>query len=64
MGRAVGEAVSRWLATAVGRVRIRVACGVVVDKAAPEKVFSEYFGILCQSFYPFLHHRNHPGLAK
>jgi hypothetical protein len=39
--------------------------GFVVDKAALEQVFSEYFGFLCQSpFHRFLHHHNHPGLAQ
>jgi hypothetical protein len=28
LGRAVAQAVSRWLPTAVARVRVRVACGV------------------------------------
>jgi hypothetical protein len=38
--------------------------GFVVDKAALEQVFSEYFGFPCQSFRQFLHHHNHPGLAQ
>jgi hypothetical protein len=37
--------------------------GIVVDKAALGQVFSEYFAFPCQSFHPFLHHHNHPGLA-
>jgi hypothetical protein len=38
--------------------------GFVVDKAALGQVFSEYFGFPCQSFYQFIHHLNHPGLAQ
>jgi hypothetical protein len=38
--------------------------GFVVDKAALEQVFSEYFGFPFQSFDQFLHHHNHPGLAQ
>jgi hypothetical protein len=38
--------------------------GFVVDKAALGQVFSEYFGFSCESFHQFLHHHNHPGLAK
>jgi hypothetical protein len=36
----------------------------VVDKAALEQLFSEYFGFPCQSFHQFLQHHNHPGLAQ
>jgi hypothetical protein len=37
----------------------------VVDKAALEQVFSEYFGFSLQSsFHQSLHHHNHPGLAQ
>jgi hypothetical protein len=63
MGRAIAEAVSRWLPTAAVRVRARVwQVGFVVDKVALEQVFSEYFGFPCQSsFDQILHHRNHPG---
>jgi hypothetical protein len=38
--------------------------GFVVDKAALVQVSSEYFGFPCQSFHPFLHYHNHPGLAQ
>jgi hypothetical protein len=38
--------------------------GFVVDKAALGRVFSEYFGFLCQSFHRFLHYHNHPGLTQ
>jgi hypothetical protein len=38
--------------------------GFVVDKVALGRVFSEYFGFLCQSlFHQILHHHNHPGQA-
>jgi hypothetical protein len=39
--------------------------GLVVDNAALEQVFSEYFGFACESsFHQFLHRHNHPGLAQ
>jgi hypothetical protein len=38
--------------------------GFVVDKAALEQVFSEYFGFPCQPFHRFLHYHNHPGLTQ
>jgi hypothetical protein len=63
-GRAVAQAVGRWLPTSATRVRVRAACGVCVDKAALGQIFSEYFGFPCQSFHQFLHHHNHPGLAQ
>jgi hypothetical protein len=62
-GRAIAEAVSRWLPTAVARVRARVwHVGFVVDKVAWRQVFSEYFGFTCQnrSFQQLLHSHNHP----
>jgi hypothetical protein len=59
-GRAVSQAVIRWLPTAAAR-----HVGFVADKAALEKIFSEYFCFPCQSsFHQFLHHHNHPGLAQ
>jgi hypothetical protein len=63
-GRAVAQAVSRWLPTAAARVRVRAAYGVCGGQSALGQVFSEYFGFPCQSsFHQFLHHHNHPGLA-
>jgi hypothetical protein len=63
--RAIAEEVSRWLPTAVARVRSRVwQVGFVVEKVASGQVFSEYFGFPCQnhSFHQLLHHHhNHPG---
>jgi hypothetical protein len=44
-GRAIAQAVSRWLPTAAARVRARVwQVGFVVDKMALGQIFSEYFG--------------------
>jgi hypothetical protein len=44
-GRAIAEAVSRWLPRPAARVRAWVwQVGFVVDKVASGKVFSEYFG--------------------
>jgi hypothetical protein len=55
---------SRWLPTAVARLRTLVwQVRFVVEKVASGQVFSEYFGFLCQnrSFHQLLHHHNHPG---
>jgi hypothetical protein len=39
--------------------------GFVMDKAAVEQVFSEYFRFQCQSsLQQFLHHHNRPGLEQ
>jgi hypothetical protein len=65
-GRAIAEAVSRWLPTAVARVRARVwQVGFVVDKMVPGQVYSEYFDFPCQSsFHQILHPHNHPGQVQ
>jgi hypothetical protein len=65
LGRAVAQAVSRWLPTAA-RVRVQAErAGFVVDKAALGQVSSKYFGFPCQSlFSQFIHHHIHPGLAQ
>jgi hypothetical protein len=57
VGRAIAEAVSRWLPTAAARVW---QVGFVVDKVASGQVFSEYFGFPCQnhSFHQILHHHH------
>jgi hypothetical protein len=48
IGRAIAQAVSRWLPIAATRVRIRAEhVGLVVDKVALGQVFSEYFGFPC-----------------
>jgi hypothetical protein len=52
VGRAIPEAVSRWLPTAAARVRARVwQVGFVVDKVASGQVFSEYFGFPCKTVH-------------
>jgi hypothetical protein len=64
-GSAAGQAVRRWLSTAAVLIHNRAEhVGFVLDKAALEQVFSEYFGFLCQSFHQFLYHHNLPGLAQ
>jgi hypothetical protein len=61
-GRAIAEAVSRWLPTAVARVQSRVwSSGICGGKVASGQVFSEYFGFPCHSFHQILHPHNHPG---
>jgi hypothetical protein len=62
-GRAIAQAVSRWLPTAAARVRVRAEhVGFVVGKVTMGQVSSEYFGFPCQSsFHQFLHPHNHPG---
>jgi hypothetical protein len=62
-GRAIAEAVSRWLTTAATRVW---QVGFVVDKLASGQIFSEYFGFPCQnrSFHKLLHPHNHPGQTR
>jgi hypothetical protein len=64
LGRAVAQAVSRWLPTAAARVRIRAAYGVCGGQSGTGAGFLEYFGFPYQSFHKFLHHHNHPGLAQ
>jgi hypothetical protein len=66
-GRAIAEAVSRWLPTAAARVRARVwQVEFVVDKVASGQVFSEYFGFPCQnpSSHQLLHPHNYPGQTR
>jgi hypothetical protein len=49
-GRAIAEAVSRWLPIAEARVGARVwQVGFVVDKVVSGQVFSEYFVFPCQN---------------
>jgi hypothetical protein len=45
-GRAIAEAVSRWLPTTVAWVW---QVGFLVDKVMSGQVFSEYFGFPCQN---------------
>jgi hypothetical protein len=64
-GRAMAEAVSRWLPTVAARVQSRVwQVGFVVDKVALGQVFSEHFGFPCHSFHQILHSHNHPGQVQ
>jgi hypothetical protein len=66
VGRAITQAVSRWLPTAAAQVRPR-SCRVVfvVDEVALGQVFSAYFGLPCQSsFHQTLHPHNHPGQVQ
>jgi hypothetical protein len=59
-GRAIAQAVSRWLPTAATRVWSSGICG---GQVALGQVFSEYFGFPCQSsFHQLLH--NHPHLSS
>jgi hypothetical protein len=66
VGRAMAQAVSRWLPTAAARIRPRSGhVGFVVDKVALGQVFSEYFGFPCQSsLHQILHPHNHPGQVQ
>jgi hypothetical protein len=46
MGRAIAQAVSRWLPTAAARFEPESGqVGFVVEKMALGQVFSEYFGL-------------------
>jgi hypothetical protein len=61
VGRAIAQAVSRWLPTEATRVQARaIDVGFVMDKVAPVQVFSEYYGFLCQfSFHQLIHIHHH-----
>jgi hypothetical protein len=65
-GRAIAQAVSRWLPTAAARFRTRVwQVGFVMDKVALGQVFSEHFDFVYQfSFHQILHHHNHPAQVQ
>jgi hypothetical protein len=53
-GRAIAEAVSRWLPAAAARVRAQVCqMGFVVDKVTSGQVFSKYFAFPCQKTVHF-----------
>jgi hypothetical protein len=53
LGRAVAQAVRRWLPTAAARVRVQAACGVCGGQSGTGAgVFSEYFGFPCQISTP------------
>jgi hypothetical protein len=62
LGRAIAQAVSRWLPTAAARGSspVLVMWDFVVDKVVLGQVFSEYFGFPCQSsFHQLLHDHHH-----
>jgi hypothetical protein len=65
-GRAIAQAVSRWIPTAAARVRSRVWSSLISGgQSGAGKVSSEYFGFPCQySFHKILHHYNHPGQVQ
>jgi hypothetical protein len=63
IGRAVAQAVSRWLLTEETRVRVW-SIGICGGQVALERVFSEYFGFPCKSsFHQILHHHKYPAQA-
>jgi hypothetical protein len=66
LGRAIAQAVSRWLPTAEAWIRARVQqVGFMVDKVALGMGFSEYFGFpRPSSFHQILHHHKHPGQVQ
>jgi hypothetical protein len=63
-GRAIAQAVSRWVPTSAARVRARVwSCGICGGQNGAGAVFSEYFGSPCQSsFHQLLH--SHPRISS
>jgi hypothetical protein len=65
IGRAIAEAVSRWLPIAVPGIRAWVwQVGFVVDKVVSGQIFSKYFGFHCQNrllHQLHYHHHHHPG---
>jgi hypothetical protein len=65
-GRAIAQAVSRWLSAAAARVAPGSGqMGFVVSKVALGQVFSEFFGFPCHSlFHIILHRHNHPGQVQ
>jgi hypothetical protein len=65
-GRAVAQAVSRWLPIAAARVRVWAEhVRFVVDTAEMGQVFSEYYVVHCQSsFHQILHPHNHSGQVQ
>jgi hypothetical protein len=65
LGRAAAQAVSPGFPPRRPGFASGQHVGFVVDKAALNQAFSEYFDFPCQSsFHQFLHHHNHPGLAQ
>jgi hypothetical protein len=57
-GRAVAQAVSRWLPTTVARVRVRATCGICGEQSGIgagflSQIFFEYFGSPADHFTSF-----------
>jgi hypothetical protein len=65
-GRAIAQAVSRWLPTATALVRaLSGHAGFVVNKVALGQVFFKYVGFPYKlSFHQILHPHNHPGQTQ
>jgi hypothetical protein len=63
-GRAIAQAVSRWLPTAAVRSSKPWDVGFVVGQSGAGQVFSEYFGFPCsrRSLHQLLH--NHPHISS
>jgi hypothetical protein len=61
IGRAVGQAVSRWLPTASARVRVRTACGVCGGQSDTGAGFLRVLRFPLPIIHQFLHHHNDPG---
>jgi hypothetical protein len=64
LGRAIAQAVSRWLPTVAARVRARVrSSGICGGQSSAGADF--LFGFPCQSsFHQILHHHNHLGQVQ
>jgi hypothetical protein len=59
-GRAIAQAVSRWLPTTAAIFNPRSShVGFVMDRVALGQVFYEYFGFPCQFSFHLLHHTHH-----
>jgi hypothetical protein len=63
-GRAIAQAVRRWLRTAADRVCVRAACGVCGGQSGTGVSFLRVLWLHMPIIHQFLHHRNHPGLAQ
>jgi hypothetical protein len=63
-GRAVAQAVSRWLTTAATRFRVRAARGFCGGQSGTAAGFLPVLLFPLPIIPPFLHNRNHLGLAQ
>jgi hypothetical protein len=64
-GRAIAQAVSRWLLIAAAPVRARVcSSGICGGQNRTEAGFLQYFGVPCQSLFHQVPHHNHPGQVQ